>query len=66
MVFSYLDIRSLCRISKACRLLRDLSNDHVLWGRILWRDLRKWTLINHQTHPQIYLDAAADLMLKEM
>ncbi len=66
LLLSYLDVRSLCQVSQTCHVLNNLASDHLLWERILSRDLKTWTLLNYQSYPQIFLDAGADLGTKEM
>ena len=65
-LLSYLDVHSLCQVSQTCHILNNLASDHLLWERILSRDLKTWTLLNYQSYPQIFLDAGADMGTKEM
>ncbi|CAB4030740.1 F-box only 4-like [Paramuricea clavata] len=65
-LLSYLDVHSLCQVSQTCHILNNLASDHLLWERILSRDLKTWTLLNYQSYPQIFLDAGADLGTKEI
>ncbi|XP_028404545.1 F-box only protein 4-like [Dendronephthya gigantea] len=66
LLLSYLDVHSLCQVSQTCKLLNNVASDHLLWEKILKRDLRTWTLLNYQSYPQIFLDAGADLETKQI
>ena len=60
-ILSFLDARSLCRLSQTCHQLHSAAGDQLLWKRKLQSDSKGWAVLGHLSHPRVYQDASSDL-----
>ncbi|XP_052255798.1 F-box only protein 4-like isoform X1 [Dreissena polymorpha] len=65
-IFSYLTATELCRASTVCRSWYDITEDNLLWARLLAQDIHQWDVIGHNTNPAIYKEVESEWSNKEI
>ena len=75
-IFTFLDVRSLCRCSQVQRSWYNLSNMERVWGHVLERDRKVWKTVGYKSHlkksgednyskKQIYMLTRPEVALKK-
>lgn len=65
-IFSYLDVWSLVRAALVCHQWNNLASDEILWESKLKKDVERWEVVGHLSHPSLYKETMADLTAKQM
>lgn len=65
-IMSFVDARTLCRMCQCSSYMNSIASDRIIWKKLLERDIQRWNVVGHLSHPLIYHETNSHLPPKTL